>query len=1227
MIRFYILLIGTLLITSQSFSDDTFDKLFNAGKYKEAIEYADQKIPPVKRDATMWVKIAKANEKAGLIEKALASYMVSWRMNPNDYASLLGAARIYNKLGQYENGLNMAKKALEQKFTGEASWQYAKACIELKRPSEAKKALEKVMETDPSNIVANRELGSIYFNDKQYSKAIPLLKKSYAKKASPDVANKIGTCYLKSKDYGSAIGYIKKALNKKPSMHKARLELARAYYKSDKYSEATAEYEKVTGKVRFKAEDYYAQAQSFEKIDEKDKAISAYRSAISSFGSSKDKPALRSRYKVGNADLKKKRYMAAISQFKFISDADPKAKKYKDIYFLLADAYVGSKNTTSAIQSLEKAIKLNASNIEAYARLADLYTKSNMTDKAKVTYEKMMSLSPNDPDVYLILGEYNLKAKKYEKALDLFVQSSSLKKSAAALEGIALSASAINQWEKARDAAESAVNMEPSRIESRKVLAEALVKAKSYREAKEHLEVLIKKEPSNKKRWEDLAECYHKLGETDNLARADAKLISLDRRNSTSRMRHAKYNLKKGKKDEAYKLFKELSVLLPKDPAVFKNLYKLALDKKDKKNSITYLQEYLKLNPNDAELHKQLGDLFYEKKDFDGALVSYRKALKIDPGIKGFYKRYADIVIKKGQQNEVIKALTGVINSGEADFGTYTTLGMIYKNKGVYNKAMDMYQQALNIDPKNTDALTALAECQAKLGNVSEAVITYEQSVMLNPKADDEYKALGELYMKQKKEDQAIKSYSKYLSKKPNDQKVAQAVGDYYYSKKKYKEAAESLSKVKGNASQEFLHQLKLCESYFYAKDYKNALTYTEILLRRKPNVDTKKNILKMQAKAYDETKQKEKALLSYDEYCKIPGVRDAEIAYKRAFLREKTNPTLAQTIYNENIKLYPTDSRNYLQLGLIYSKDKAMLSKAAPMLEKAAAQAGKDKKLWLKIAQIYGKLGKEDKELAAYQKYIDVDPQNLEANIRLGTILMKKGKITEGMVYLETANTFSPNNVEVITVLAEGYLKTNRVKESISLLEKAKEKKPNDVQVRKNLFEAYTKVGEKKKALTVIKEILDIKRDNTLLFLYARMLYEDGKYRDAENALEDIMATNPENIDALMLLAKIQRSRKKYNDAIETYKEIIYIDASYAPALYERAETYVEQNKIQWAERFYDRALRADPKHALATLGKAMLAKSRKDDASYKQHLKKAKQLDPDDPRIKAECKKAKIY
>lgn len=1218
------LLIGMIATAS---GDETFNKLFSAGKFKEAIEYADQKIPPQSRTADVWVKIAQAHEKTGLIEKALASYMVSWRMNPRDYGSLLGAARIYNKLKQYDSAINMAKKALEQKFTGDASWEYARACIALKKPAEAKKALEKVIQTDPSNNVANRELGIIYYNDKQYKQAIPLLKKAFAVKADAKVAFQIGKSYLKVDDVASAVEYLKKATTMQKTLWDAGLQLARANFKLKKYSEASAEYARIQAKAKLEDEDFYNLAQCYENLGKKSEAISAYRKAITKFGSNKSKKAITARYKVGVVDLEKKKYSNALTQFKFIASADPKASQIKDVFFLLADANMGLKKTSAAIGNLEKAVALDKSNIEAYARLADLYTKSKMATKAKATYEKMMSLSPNDPNVYLVLGQYNFKAKNYEKALKLFVQSNSLKENVEALEGIALSAAKLNQWDKALDAAESVVKMDANRLESRIVLAEALMRNRAYQEAKVHLENLTTKKPAKIKYWKDLSTCYSNLGDKTNLLRVDKKLIQLDKKNVKSRLRYAKHLMGTGDKTGAYKLYKELALLKPSDPVIFKNLFQISLDKKDKLNAVSYLKQYLKLNPKDAESEKKLGDLLYEKKNLDGALAAYRRALKIDPGIKGFYKRYAEIVIAKGQQEEVIKALTGVIKSGEAEVGTYTTLGMIYMKRKSYTKAKEMYQQALMMEPQNFDALAALGECQAKLGDVSGAVITYEQAVMMNPKAGAEYKALGYLYKKQKKEDQAIKAFMSYLKKKPNDQTISAEVGKFLYNKKDYEGAAKYLSVVKGKKAQAFAHKLMLAESFYKSKKYTQAVTIINGLLKRNPKVNTRKDLLLMKAKAFENSKQQDKALLAYDEYIRIKGVRDKEVAFKRAKLREKSNPTLAKKIYLENTRIYPGDYRNYLQLGLMYSTNKMTYGSAVKMLESAIQKSGKNKKLWLDIAKIYGKLGKIDKELDAYKRYIALDPQNLEANIRIGILLMDKGKISEGMVYLETANTFSPNNHKIMVPLAMGYMKTNRTKEAVNLFQKAKNKEPNNLEIRKDLIRAYMKLGQKKQALTEIKGLLQIKRDNELLMLYAKMLFEEGDFKDAENAIEDIRATDPENIDALMLLAMIQRQRKKYDEAIETYKEVIFIDANYAPALYERAETYILQGKPQWAERFYYRALRADPKFGLAELGMAKVCKMRKDKDGYIKHLKAAKQIDPNNPKIKEEAKKAKLY
>jgi hypothetical protein len=75
---------------------------------------------------------------------------------------------------------------------------------------------------------------------------------------------------------------------------------------------------------------------------------------------------------------------------------------------------------------------------------------------------------------------------------------------------------------------------------------------------------------------------------------------------------------------------------------------------------------------------------------------------------------------------------------------------------------------------------------------------------------------------------------------------------------------------------------------------------------------------------------------------------------------------------------------------------------------------------------------------------------------------------------------------------------------------------------------------------------------------------------------------------------------------------------------LYERAETHLLQQKLPWAETFYTRALRVDPSMAVAELGLAKLAKLKKDMASYKMHLEKARLLAPENELILEEIKES---
>lgn len=1201
-------------------ADAEFDNLFSAKKYKEALAYAEEKLPYNKRDPQLWIKVGQANEALGLLEKALACYLVAWRTMSDDYQALISVARIYNKMEQPEDAAAMAERALKVNFTAEASWEYARACILLKRPADAKKALEKIIATDSSNVIANRELGNIYYNVGEFANAIPLMKRSYRERADGEVAFRIGRSYVEAGVPDSALIYLKVAVDRKSNVSAASRFIARARFGQKKYGEVVSGYAGVSQDI-MDAMDFYMLGFAKEKTNDAAGASVAYKSAVAMFGNDKRKEALLARANLARSQLKSKAVSFAFPHLQFIVAADEKGAVVNDIYFLLADAYVESKDNPKAIASLEKAITVNERNLDAYARLAELYEKNGQSDKARKTYEQMVTISPNDPKVFVTLGNYNIKAKKWKDAVGMFEKANKLKETAAAFEGMAVAYfSAGDMAKAAMEAARSAITLNPNALEARAVITRVLMSEKNYKSAQEHAEFLSKKAPNNIEYLRMLAECCDKNDVKAMLAVVDKQIVAIDRKDVTSRLRLAMSAESKNDFRTAAAMYTEITTLDPKNPQAHRRLANIFAAQNQNIEATASIREYLKLKPNDAEANRDLGDYLYSQKDLDGALNSYRMAIKLDPNLKGFHKRYAEIVIAKGQTTEVVTALTAIIKNGDADVGTYTTLGVIYQNRSQYKEAMEMYTKAARLEPSNVDVLTALAGCQAALGDVKAAIISYEQVVMMNSGAAQEYKDLADLYVKQKNGEEALRCYVKYLEKVPTDRVTAASVGKLLYEQKKYAEAAKYLSLAQ---STEPAVLLMYADASLRSGDAKSAQTALEELRNRKPRVSEIGRVLTLLGEMYEKDGKQNQAALVYAEYAGLPGVKDRDASYKSAFLMEKGNPSAAIKIYEANMKTFPDDIRNGLRLGLIYSQNKDTREKAVPLLQKSAAAADKEPKLWLEIAAVYGSMNRDVDELAAYQKYVRTDPQHVEANKRIGTLLMRKGDNTNAMINLEIANTMSPNDPGVMMLLARGYARTKRNREALEMLTKAKAVRPSDPDIRFQLYELYVAENKRQEAFGEIRELVKLSNDPRYQQLFGDALVALGDVKEAEGVVEELLAKDPTDPSALMLRAKILRSRKEYDQALEVYKEIGDIQPDNALAHYERAETYLQASKPVWAETFYNRALRADPKFALAELGLAKLYKARNQMDQYREHLEAAQRLAPDNDLVAEEVRK----
>jgi Predicted N-acetylglucosaminyl transferase len=503
-----------------------------------------------------------------------------------------------------------------------------------------------------------------------------------------------------------------------------------------------------------------------------------------------------------------------------------------------------------------------------------------------------------------------------------------------------------------------------------------------------------------------------------------------------------------------------------------------------------------------------------------------------------------------------------------------------------------------------------------------------EKSATSDTGAVVDMKKMGDQYLKQAKTENAMEAYKQWIEKNDKDTaaiRIAKLLGDYCFAKKQYDEAVRyfSMAAVK---NREPALKIMLGKSMLYAGKSKEAIAILEPLSASpKLTPDVRRDLLKTIGDAYSKADMAGKAVAWYGKYLKQGGTKNADIMFAIAVSQEGASPARVKQLYEENIKKFPTDYRNYLHLSVLLSKNKATAQRSAALLKKAVACAPNLPAAWTDIARIYGSLGKTDDELSAYRASLRADTANIEARTRIGTILLKKGEIAEALKLLEETHAMAPDSVGPMAALASAYLKSGKANEAVDMLVKTKAARPKDPTVRKQLFDAYSASGQDPLALEEIKALLDLKRDNESLLAYGKLLLKMGKLDEAANTMEDIRSTAPDNVEALMTLAKVLRAQKKLNEAIQIYTEVSSIDQKYAPALFERAEVYLAQDKIKWAEQFYKRALGADPKMGLAELGLAKLALVYKNHTAYLEYLDKAAVLDPDNPLIKQELENSK--
>jgi tetratricopeptide (TPR) repeat protein len=839
-----------------------------------------------------------------------------------------------------------------------------------------------------------------------------------------------------------------------------------------------------------------------------------------------------------------------------------------------------------AVEYIEKSIPPAQRNVETWLHYADALEKSG-GDKQKIAkaFVEAQKVQPSDPHIFAAMGEYYLRNKDYREAIKHLQKWYLLSRNARAAEAMSTCALNLKQFDKARDAAESAVMLDSNSIEARKVLSFIYFNEKDWAGAAQQLEAIVAKNKDDAMYWKKLAHCYEELGNREKLALAAAQIVALDSKDTRSRSIMIDYYLEKKNRAAALPLLKELAVLTPNDAKTFKNLYLISIESNQKKDAILYLRNYLIIDSTDANAYKTLGDLLLEQKNSTEALDAYRKACRLNPSITGLYRNYLSIILEKKLNDEVIAVMPKAIAAGEVDASTYAAVGTILKDKKQCSKAIGYFQSALKIDMKNLSVLSSLAECQAATGKTAEALLNYQQVVMLNPAAKTEYKELGKLLAAQNKPDEAIANYRKYLEKSPDDESVASIVGLYFYNKKQYTKALPYFDKIKSSKLLTLSLLMKIGDCHFQNNNYPKTIEYLTKARSMNPKLPQLKELLKPLAIAYEKTGALADAAKTYEAYVKLPGITDAEASYKQAALREETDRSAAITLYLANTKTFPNDARNFTRLGILLSNEKAQAAKAIEYLQKAATLSPDDTLVLEKLCDIYHAAGNQTKELATALKLTALQPGNLTAHRRAGTIQYKKKQYTQAVPHLEKVFAGTPKDTAIVLMLADAYAKSKEPAKAMNLFSKAVELQPDNVAAWLSLVAAAeaagnnNKAAEYKKGLSALDRKIVAKDPKAVdaRMRLAEYLYEKNDLDGSLPVYKELAVLVPK--DTLVVSRLLEISRKKGNsaDALAYLKKYTLLNPKDAKAHVELGTMYYDQKNIDDALTEYRTALKLD--------------------------------------------------
>ncbi|HJU09475.1 MAG TPA: tetratricopeptide repeat protein [Candidatus Binataceae bacterium] len=726
----------------------------------------------------------------------------------------------------------------------------------------------------------------------------------------------------------------------------------------------------------------------------------------------------------------------------------------KQKYYESGQRYFAAGKYREAVIQFRNATEVDATFADAHYQLAQTYTK--LQDWSKVYYElgRTIDLQPD-----------NYKAQ-------------------ADIANLLIAYGQPDQLKEAQEHVDLLLQKQPNNPDTHIAYANLLSKQGKQDQALAEMQKAISLAPDRGDAYIDLAVLQTQANLPDAAEASYKKAVELNASGANPRLALAAFYQSRSRYAEAEQLVKQVIANDPKDMDSRAALVKIYLSEGKRPEAESFLKQVKQDFPNDPAGYRMLGDYYFEIQDLDKAVAEYESLYKDHSKDLQVDKNYIQLLILKGRLDDANKLNESLLKSRPKDDECLAYRGEIQLQQGKAKDAVQTLQAVTSSSPGLAVGHYQLGLALAQAGNIDRAAAEWHQAVHISPDMLDAYILLAR-YDMQKNDMAGLEEVAtKIIGLRPT-------------APDGYAERALSLMQRKQFAAAE--------------EDARKAI---EVAPQSSSGYMQMGNLKKLQLQFGQAESWYRQALT------REPNSADVLGALMSVFLLQK-QPDKAIAVANEAIASQPDNGAFHGLLGTVLLGQKNYAAAQAE-LKKAVDLNKHDTDAYVKLAQAQYRADAIDAAMTTSTDGIRDNPNEYRFYLLMGSVYEKRNDLNNAKVVYQKALDLKPDDAPASNNLAYILLETNSNPDlALQLAQTARREDPEQPTFADTLGWALYQKGVYDSAINMFKEAIRLNEkykqpDNPTYHYHLGLAYARASQPGlAKEHLERVLKINPNYTDA----------------------------------------------------------------------------------------------------------------